>query len=322
MKNYSNWMTDNLEILGGKKIKELTLPASHDSGMSVITQSTSFSNNCNTQTQKYSFTEQLTAGVRYFDLRPIIGGGEFYTGHYTQGKIEGEKFIVGSRGLLIDDFISQVNCFTEKHKEMIIINVSHAYNTDNASRAEEWEFNSSEWNRLLNKFKLLNNRSKEKVNRLSDKKLNQFTGTKGVVLLFLTGLNVPVSDLSDGMYPVSKLGLVRKDKEDEKDKRKSTIDVNDMVEYQLDQMKKYYKNGLFKLSWTLTMQFQQALAASVHPKEAKSIQSYAEEAWREIDKGVLQMTKNIYPNLISIDFSDDILTEKCIALNLNRFKNN
>ena len=315
MKNYSNWMTDNLKSLGKQTIKKLTLPASHDSGMSTITQSAAFSNNCNTQTQSYNFTEQLNAGIRYFDLRPIIGGGKFYAGHYSQLTIGEEKVIVGSRGLLLDEFISQVNDFTKNHKELIIINISHAYNTDDHRRKGKkgWCFNSSEWKSLVDRLKLVNNRCNMDIHRLSDKYLEDFVGTEKSVLMCFKDASISLES-TEGMYDNSILNI--------KGGYSNTIDVKEMSCCQIKKMANHYKEGsnagLFKISWTLTMQFQQALAASVHPKKANSIQYYAKEAWSHIDKLSSKIEKGIYPNFISLDYIDSNITEMCINSNLSR----
>lgn len=310
MKNYSNWMTNNLGVIEKQKIKELTLPASHDSGMSTITQSTDFSNSCNTQTQKLNFTDQLNAGIRYFDLRPIIGGGLFYAGHYSQPKIKGIEGIIGSRGLLLDDFISQVNEFTNKNKELIIFNISHAYNTDDHSRVEGWEFNSCEWDRLIVKLEGLNNRCNLDISDLSNQYLKNFVGTNASVLLFFEKDKCSL-DYNEGMYHSSVLDI--------RGKYSNKIDVNKMGEIQIDQMKKHTKgSGLFKVSWTLTMQFQQALAATMHPGEAKSIEYYAKEAGSKIDTLFSNIDNDTYPNFITLDYINSDITEKCIKLNLNR----
>jgi hypothetical protein len=60
----SNWMGDRLSQLGGKVLKQLAIPASHDSGMYTGGFSTI------AKTQELSIYGQLANGIRYFDLRP------------------------------------------------------------------------------------------------------------------------------------------------------------------------------------------------------------------------------------------------------------
>ena len=88
---YSGWMHDNLHILGDKKISEITIVGSHDSGTEKRNGGTSFSNNCNTKTQTKNILTQLNYGARYFDIRPVISSGKFYTGHYGKVDIDFRK---------------------------------------------------------------------------------------------------------------------------------------------------------------------------------------------------------------------------------------
>jgi len=378
MQNYSTWMSDHLSSLGKKKIKHLILPASHDSGMSVVTQSTEFSNSSNTQTQQFNFKEQLDAGIRYFDLRPVIGGGQFYLGHYTRLKIENLGAIIGSRGLCLNDFIEQVNGFTKNNKELIIIRISHAYNTDSHERKKCWGFNETEWKEFINALKKLNDRCSLKMTDLSNQYLEDFVGTSGgLVLCFETKnvkkLDVNLLDYNEGMYPDSILNLsgeytdsidvikmstdqvkqmqdhAKKSISDIEEQRKALENFNALSQFDkmnpimkcTQGLKEYRKesifgkmamfeklddlskmnllcpphSGLFKVSWTLTMQLQQALAASVHPNEAHSIKYFADEAWSHINTLYKAIDNRTYPNIISIDYVNSDLTKKCIDLN-------
>ncbi|TVZ56762.1 D-mannose binding lectin [Lutibacter sp. Hel_I_33_5] len=82
-KKYSpQWMQNSLDIIGDKKISEITIVGSHDSGANTRNGGTSLSNDCNTNTQSKNIFDQLSFGARYFDIRPVISNGKFYTGHY------------------------------------------------------------------------------------------------------------------------------------------------------------------------------------------------------------------------------------------------
>ena len=61
----SSWMQDSLQVLQDKTLKQLALPASHDSGM--------YKGDCG-HTQYKDLYDQLSYGIRYFDLRPDCGG--------------------------------------------------------------------------------------------------------------------------------------------------------------------------------------------------------------------------------------------------------
>lgn len=75
----SSWMADNLDLIGNRPLRDLCLPGSHNSGMSQIHSPTAFVNARNTQTQGVEFRDQLMRGIRWFDVRPVIGGGGFHT---------------------------------------------------------------------------------------------------------------------------------------------------------------------------------------------------------------------------------------------------
>jgi hypothetical protein len=58
---------------------------SHDAGMYILTDGTALANECNTLTQSNKVFQQLMFGMRYFDVRPVIGPqGEYWEGHYSQ----------------------------------------------------------------------------------------------------------------------------------------------------------------------------------------------------------------------------------------------
>ena len=79
-----NWMHDNLSWLGKKKLIDVCMPASHDAAMGVRNYITPFAAWGSTQTQLLTIREQLEMGVRYFDIRPSIRGGQYYSSHVTK----------------------------------------------------------------------------------------------------------------------------------------------------------------------------------------------------------------------------------------------
>ena len=68
----ANWLQVFLPQIGGKTLKQLVLPGSHDAGMSVITGDAA-GIPCNVLTQSYGIGGQLNLGSRFFDIRPVIG---------------------------------------------------------------------------------------------------------------------------------------------------------------------------------------------------------------------------------------------------------
>nr|XP_024219454.1 uncharacterized protein LOC112211632 [Halyomorpha halys] len=80
----SNWMKNNMDVLGSRTLRQISIAGSHDSGMFRLDGGTAFGTDCNVLTQYFNFWMQLKQGIRYFDIRPVIGnGGKYHTGHYN-----------------------------------------------------------------------------------------------------------------------------------------------------------------------------------------------------------------------------------------------
>ena len=141
-----NWMQSNLGTLDDLPLEELCMPGSHDAGMSQFGTHTAFSTACNTQTQGLSLYNQLLAGVRYFDIRPVISAGVYKTGHYSHISVIGWQ---GGNGELIADIIDDINTFTASYSELIVLNSSHGYDTDN----DYQNLTQAQWNSLFQQLR-------------------------------------------------------------------------------------------------------------------------------------------------------------------------
>ena len=133
-----NWMErmfDEIEGFGDRKLSQIALPASHDSGMNgrdihgcnlIVAIG---GRACNTQTQRTDIRGQLSLGARYFDIRPIIDSGETGSGPWTTGHVSNVFGVtVGCRGETKSSIIDSLNDFfaDSKHKkELVILKVSH-----------------------------------------------------------------------------------------------------------------------------------------------------------------------------------------------------
>lgn len=74
MANNSDWMGSVQKIINPLKLNQLPLPGSHDAG--------SYGGiNLRSQTQAKNITEQLEAGVRFFDFRLRIDNAEYFSHH-------------------------------------------------------------------------------------------------------------------------------------------------------------------------------------------------------------------------------------------------
>jgi hypothetical protein len=135
-------MQGALSWLGDRRLFDIALPGSHDAGMSTITGGTVGGNSGNCQNQGLDIGNQLRAGARYFDIRPVINAGGFKTGHYSD---TGEPFgWQGANGQSMSDIIDQINDFCRISAELIVVRLSHALNTD--SRPYK-DLTQDEWNR-------------------------------------------------------------------------------------------------------------------------------------------------------------------------------
>ena len=123
-----DWMAQNLARLGSKSFKQITIPGSHDAGMGVFHNGTTFFTAANTRTQLLTLGDQLQAVRGYFDLRPVISGGVYKAGHYSYiGALESWQ---GGNGRTIAKIIQQINAFRALNEELIIVYFGHDYNTD------------------------------------------------------------------------------------------------------------------------------------------------------------------------------------------------
>lgn len=105
----ANWMGANLAVLGDRTLKQLTLPASHDSAM----YDPSFPQSL-ARTQNLSIYQQLAAGIRYFDLRPQWKANQLFIHHGSM------------TGPILGDVLGDVKKFmAESHHELILLNFSH-----------------------------------------------------------------------------------------------------------------------------------------------------------------------------------------------------
>ncbi|KAF2799396.1 PLC-like phosphodiesterase [Melanomma pulvis-pyrius CBS 109.77] len=137
-----DWMHSTLDVIGNETLQGITLPGSHDAGIGPdVEYGTVFATPANVRTQGLAIGGQLIEGVRWFDIRPVIGdGGKWLTGHYSGGDNS-----QGANGESIEEIILQLNTFLSVYQELVILELSHAYNTDDDYR----DLNQDEWNTLF-----------------------------------------------------------------------------------------------------------------------------------------------------------------------------
>lgn len=252
----ADWMQQNMQYIGTMTLGTACIPGSHDAGMSVSQRGTAFGNAGNTQTQTLNIHGQLRNGARYFDLRPTISGGNYYTGHYTN---TGKPLIgwQGANGQSFDDIINDINEFTTTHKELIILYVSQDLQTDQGYR----RFNQSEWNALIGKLqniKGLYNNPNPNVD-LTGITFNSYIGSSAAVVVVLvpgdSTINIS-SYLGKGFYAGSSFPVVNE--------YSNTTDPVTMISDQVSKMQAN-SNNYFLLSWTLTQGDGGAISSGIQP---------------------------------------------------------
>lgn len=304
-------MQQNLRTLGSRPLHKICMPGTHDAGMGDITHVDVIPKDIMaafTQTQSLKILGQLNMGSRYFDLRPEISDGGYWTGHYT-GKL-------GARGQEISSIISDINTFTQTCAELIILNFSHSLQSDQGWR----EFTQAEWNSLYAELLGLNNRfiiSPPEANDLSLLPLSRFIGTgKAAVVIVIeapAGINLD-SYRDKGFYLPSQLNVYNE--------YSNTNDCVKMVQDQVQKMQSFMSSGdkrLFLISWTLTQQSPDFTANDFIPpntmsgldkaaeweKQNKTIRLLAYSANKALLTDLLSNTSvTAFPNIVYIDFME------------------
>lgn len=270
-------MQNNLDLLGKRNLRHICIPGSHDAGMSVRNGGTAFACDCNTLTQTSGILGQLQLGMRYFDIRPVIGGksGEYFAGHYTHiGLINSWQ---GANGQSIRSIIDDVNTYTACYKELVILYLSHDLNT-NVGNSKYRYFTQEEWNGLFAQMKALNhlfiadNPANVDLTMLT---LNDFISNNRAAVIVVVdpeNKNISLGDYASQGFYMAKNFLVYNNYSD-------TNDLNKMARCQIKKMKKQKQKPdapYFLLSWTLTQSNCQAVFCFTGLK--KSIRRLADTA--------------------------------------------
>jgi hypothetical protein len=308
-------MFNHLSLLGNRVLREICIPGSHDSGMSVFGNSTLLAAPCNTVTQSYNIENQLNAGARYFDIRPVISSGKYFTGHYSEFTIAGINTWQGANGQSIDSIIAQLNAFTSKTSELIILNLSHDLNTDTGNNNYR-HFTQVEWDILLNKLRdEVQHLFIHTTHDLTMLSLNEFIadGSSAVVIIVEPGDgDIKLGDYtSSGIYPAASFPVYNS--------YANTSDINTMITDQLTKLNSQKPTPLasyFLLSWTLTQNTLQA--ATCQTGLANSIKTNAVAANNRLDSRLIPVcTAQCFPNIVYVDNITDTPDLVSIAMEIN-----
>jgi hypothetical protein len=304
-------MQANIDLLGSRPLINIAIPGSHDAGMSTIGTGTAFSNAANTQTQTLSIGGQLAAGSRYFDIRPVISGGLYYTGHYSDvSEIDSWQ---GSDGESIANVISDINSFTSSNNELIIINLSHAYDTDGGN-SDYPIFTQDQWDALFAQLTGLEHLYVDPnptTVDLTQVTLSTFIGSSpAVVVIVQPDDTIDLGDYSSqGFYQYSQLNAYNE--------YSDTSDLSTMESDQLSKMatqRSTPTQSYFLLSWTLTQDTAEVLGLG------DSILDLANTADPALYTALPPaLSSNTYPNILYVDNfqNDGMLVALAMSINTN-----
>ncbi|KAF3920246.1 hypothetical protein AA313_de0207645 [Arthrobotrys entomopaga] len=308
-----DWMQRNLSTLGNRPLHKIAMVGSHDAGMSTITWADHIPDEVIgpfTLTQARDIGGQLNLGSRYFDIRPEISNGQYYTGHYGGG---GSK--LGARGQKISDIIDDLNAFTTHNAELIIINLSHAMQTDDNFR----DFNLDEWHALLKELLRINHRfivTGPEADDVSLLPLSRFIGNGQAAVVIVVEANIDLGDYrNQGFYLMGQLNIVND--------YANKDDLDAMVADQLQKMTNHAKSGdkrMFLISWTLTQQPPSDVASL---KNLRPIHVMADKANKAVVTRLFPVVgPDAFPNVVYLDFIEsNIYAAFAMALNDKVFNN-
>jgi hypothetical protein len=286
------WMQQNLGTLGNRPLRHICMPGSHDAGMSTFGTHTALVSPSNTVTQTADLLGQLQAGARYFDIRPVLSGGAYYTGHYSQISVPiiGATW-QGANGQSIPDIVQDVNNFTSSNQELVVLYLSHDLETDEGYIP----FSQDQWNGLFSQLSNLNhlfvapNPTSVDLTMLT---LNDFIGSQPAVVVVVEPSSPGISlggYASSGFYTTANFSVYNQ-----------YSDTDNLAAMEQDQLSKLAAQrpnpnaGYFLLSWTLTQSSSDAVAGP-------SILDLANTANSALPNILPACSAQTYPNIILID---------------------
>lgn len=295
------WMQNNISLLGGRKLRDICIPGSHDAGMSVLRNKTAFASEANTLTQGVTIVRQLQFGSRWFDLRPTLYHGTYSTGHYSRIDInDNARTYQGGDGATMDEVINDINNFTSNHQELIILNFSHEFRTD-LGNPNYRGFTPSEWEGLFQVLLRLNylftapGLDKRTVD-LAAQNLSTFIKPNGAprssVIVIVPGeVNIPDRFINAGMYNKGRLDFV--------DDYADTPNPGTMLNNQYTKMRTRRTppaKDYFLFSAILTQQG----AGTVFGPSIREMSGWAHSAL--FGTLMATVTSQVYPNVLYIDY--------------------
>lgn len=284
----AGWMQKFYPLIKDRKLSEISIPGSHDSGMSQ-THGGTLAPASSVLTQTKGFYTQLQLGTRFFDVRPVIHAGQFYTGHYGKTIVGWQ----GANGQSIVELINAVNKFTAAHKELIILNLSHDLDTDDDYK----RFTDDQWSRLFKQLNGLQWRFIYKGAATSDGYLGNLTvreflgggedaPSAAAVVVLVEGHTPPAAFAGKGFFLSSAFNIYNR--------YANTDSFDKMKNDQVNKMEEYSPSRYFLLSWTLTESAGDVFIGPTILDLARTANPRLGLAWQHI-------STTSFPNIVYID---------------------
>ena len=306
-----NWMSETFSVIGDKLLRQICIPGSHDSGMSEKNSGTFFATANNTVTQTKDIGGQLLCGIRFFDIRPVIGGSKnqerLRTGHYSYINIPGIGW-QGANGQSISSIVNQINFFLKDRRELVILNLSHSLNTDVGNKNYR-RFDQRDWDDVLNEFmKIQFLYTSEKNNPdvdLMDSTLKNFIAEKSSVILYIDD----TESVNLDNYNSNAIKIFRSKNLNLYDSYSNSNSVDKVARDQLAKMHRITGVQPFYLSWTMTQQGIQQIIG-------ESIISMANRINNDFWRFMMHISPHNFPNIISVDnVTDGRVADAAIEIN-------
>ncbi|MEN7551689.1 phosphatidylinositol-specific phospholipase C domain-containing protein [Rapidithrix thailandica] len=292
----STWMTDSYDLLRGKKLKDICLPGTHDSGTHKLYDDMA----CPpvniplgkigrvkelAKAQRLSIKGQLDAGVRFFDIRPAFKNNQYHTYH---------TILATKMDEILGDFKNYLNSLPGNSHELVIIRFNKfCFGTSKTVRHAE--FVEKVQNALGDYL------YDDASGNYADTPFSTFVGNGPRVLIIYQ------DDIS------KEKGFVFANKiKDQGGSFSDKVDYNAMRNDQLTKLQSNSKK-IFKLCWTLTPDFSTAIDIFDHP----TLEELSRQANRNLRGFVAEYGKQYRINILNTDFTEDASATDC-AIMLNR----
>ncbi len=302
--NSCDWMAALVQQQPEITLSQVCLPGSHDAGMYTTQYCTAFANYGNTQTQYLDFQHQLEAGIRIYDVRPVLYKGDFYTEHCT--KCDG----LGCKGGSMRDILTQTRAFLDTHAELVVFELSHFCHSSPTDSALLALITATLGDRIYREGAPTG----KPFIQLPLRRLIG-DGKKGKVLLLFEGLPDTESYRQQGWYSHSVLPMTGGWSNDNY--------YDELRTHQLERFAKYTGNGnaLYQLAWQVTQHTPQAVRGAFDPHSPTSIRHGANTANADLPHFIDSLIKTNtirrgrIPNIIWDDMADTMVTHQAIKLN-------